>query len=268
MAIDGLLLILAPLPAVGSGDTAVFDAPSGTFTTVAGSVDTITAAPVSLTTDADWFPFDPDASRTMQVGYNKTSDEYYNGSRIYADRFKASSGWINYTGTTTLDSNGELTGISGNAYIYLWATPYAGDDLGAWPTVPESGTVVLRFNNPGGATDPGCHLSDYSDLGYTFGSRVWTGIPDDDGKYTLKLPYTRPSFVPLSEASTAYLPYVNGTVTLWTTTVITGVTFYIEEETPSTWTLQTDPLTLAVPGAELCHDAASRRDWWQRYQHL
>lgn len=129
MAIDGLLLILAPLPAVGSGDTAVFDAPSGTFTTVAGSVDTITAAPVSLTTDADWFPFDPDASRTMQVGYNKTSDEYYNGSRIYADRFKASSGWINYTGTTTLDSNGELTGISGNAYIYLWATPYAGDDL-------------------------------------------------------------------------------------------------------------------------------------------
>jgi hypothetical protein len=240
---DAIVLTLEPLPACPPGSTVVFDAPSGTFTTTAGSVGVNTLAPVTPTTDADWFPFDPDRPRTMQVGYNKTFDTYEYGARTYTDRWRSSPGWRLSSGTFGTDDRGNLTSLSGLVGLYLW-TPFGGsDEVAGWPNVPLSGTAVFRFHNPLGATDPGCYMSNTQSPGYTFG-RVWTGVPDADGKYTLKIPFTHPDFVPLGQATAPYYNQNTYEVAFNTSNVITDLEIYIEEEVPEGWDSIISPIVI------------------------
>jgi hypothetical protein len=238
---DAIYLELDLPPPVAPGDTVTFSAPEGTVTTAAGPVAAITSAPVAHTTDDVWFPYDASRKRAMAVGYNKTFDQYYFGSRIYADRWPATAGWHPAFGTIRTDASGDLTAVSGTAAVVLWAAIGAGDDFGNWPNAPLSGTAVFRFHNPGGAADPGCTLGNSQGPGYTFGPRVWSGVPDADGKYTLRIPFARPDFVPLGQATVPYpVPYTFE-VSFNTSKVITDLEVSIEGETPADRSLMTHP---------------------------
>jgi hypothetical protein len=241
---DVLFLESDPPPAVNPGDKVTFTAPAGTVTTAAGAVSAVEAQAVTLTTDADWFPFDPARKPTMEVGYNKTFDVYDYGSRTYADRFRSSTGWLPVSGTFNVDDQGHLTAVDGRVKALLWDALGAGDDMANWPNAPESGTAVFRFRNPLGATDPGCVLANDSGAPYTFGARQWNPIPGADGKYTLKVPYSRPAFVPLGQAKTPHAPMYTVAASLQTTKVITDVEAYIEEETPAGYTPLTNPIAI------------------------
>jgi hypothetical protein len=243
LATDALYLELDLPPPVAPGDKVTFTAPAGTVTTTAGDVGETTSAPVAHTTDDVWFPYDSTRKPAMAVGYNKTFDEYDFGSRTYANRWMATTGWKPITGTIATDDRGNLTAITGTAGTLLWS-PFGGsDEVAAWPNAPLSGTAVIRFHNPLGAADPGCVLSLTQSPGYTFG-RAWTGVPDADGKYTLKIPFTHPDFVPLGQATVPYYDQNTYEVALKTTNIITDVEFYIEEETPAGYPSMTHPAAI------------------------
>jgi hypothetical protein len=155
---DAIYLELDLPPPVAPGDTVTFSAPEGTVTTAAGPVAAITSAPVAHTTDDVWFPYDATRKPTMAVGYNKTFDQYYFGSRIYADRWPATAGWQPASRARSARTTGRPDRGLGDGRRRPLGGDRGGGRLRNWPNAPLSGTAVFRFHNPGGAADPGCTL--------------------------------------------------------------------------------------------------------------
>ncbi len=136
--------IIQPFP---SG--AVLNAPAGWCTTAAGDAEPLVAVAVDPADVDTFIPFDPDAVRTMRVGYGVDYPRYNRPSLFYADRFRAANqGWSGTDFTTDSDQNLTAMGGSGNA-TRLWMQEPVGIhssfDGAVLATMKESGTWTVKY---------------------------------------------------------------------------------------------------------------------------
>lgn len=174
------------VPAVSPGDTLTLEFPVDSIVTTGGeTTDAISMTPTGAAADdagkAAWFGFDPNADRTMVVGFNMSTSDPYSPVNFHGNRFKKSFVWNIQAGSATFDSGNNPTSVSTTTpgamacSIGLSGTAN-GDDTWGPNNSPASGTWTFKYTSAG---NPTCSIQASSAFYNTDGP---VACPDEGSK--------------------------------------------------------------------------------------
>jgi hypothetical protein len=122
LATDAVALRRLPTPPIGPGDTATITIPAGTIVSDSGPVAAVADFPIALVDDTVLMPFDPALPRHLKLGYNISGQGHDGIAMTFADRGSGNSPWEARGGTIAVDSDGELTAVTGGVAITYLVT--------------------------------------------------------------------------------------------------------------------------------------------------
>jgi hypothetical protein len=147
LATDAIALRRLPTPPIGPGDTATITIPEGTIVSDSGPVVAVADFPIALVDDSVLMPFDPAPSRRLKVGYNISGLGHDGIAMTFADRGFGNSPWEARGGTIAVDSDGELTAVTGGvAVTYLVTNATNGIDGRGLLTFVDGTTIRAEFD--------------------------------------------------------------------------------------------------------------------------